>query len=107
MNAVCMLMPSRMPNQIRSMPRWSAAGPTQRHDDEGELEEVEEEGEEEDEEIDDDQEADLAAGQAGQQVLHPDVAVDAEEGQAEDARADQDEEHEGRTAWSSSRAPGG
>ena len=67
----------------------------ERHDDEGELEEVEEEGQEEDEEVDDDQEADLPARQAGQQVLDPEMAVDAEEGQAEDARADQDEEDEG------------
>ena len=43
----------------------------QRHDDEGQLEEVEEEGEEEDQDVDHDQEADLAAGQAGQQVLDP------------------------------------
>ena len=28
MNAVCMLTPSRTPNQIRSMPRCSATGPT-------------------------------------------------------------------------------
>ncbi len=46
--------------------------------------------------VDEDQEADLAAGQRGQQVLDPDVAVDAVEGQREHARADQDEDHEGR-----------
>ena len=51
----------------------------QRDDDERELEEVEEERQEEDQEVDDDQEAELAAGQAGQQVLDPDVAVDAVE----------------------------
>ncbi len=45
--------------------------------------------------VDEDQEADLAAGQRGQQVLDPEVAVDAVEGQREDARADQDEDHEG------------
>ena len=42
-----------------------------------ELEEVEEEGEEEDQDVDDDQEAELAARQAGQQVLDPDRSVDA------------------------------
>ena len=67
----------------------------QRHDDEGELEEIEEEGEHEDDGVDDDQEADLSAGQADQQVLHPFVPVDAIEGQREDARADQDEDDEG------------
>ena len=79
-----MFTPSSTPNQIRSMPSLSATGAEQRHDDEGELEEVEEEGEEEDEHVDDDQEADLAAGQAGEQVLDPEVAVHAAEGQAED-----------------------
>ena len=93
-----MLTPSSTPNQIRSMPSLSADRRQQRHDDEGQLEEVEEEGEEEDQDVDDDQEAELAARQAGQQVLDPDVAVDAVEGQAEDARADQDEDHEGTTA---------
>ena len=70
-------------------------GRQQRHDDEGELEEIEEEGEHEDEDVDDDQEADLAAGKADQQVLDPAMPVDAVESQREDARADQDEEHEG------------
>ena len=71
-------------------------GPEQRNDDEGELEEIEEEGEHEHEGVDEDQEADLAAGQRGQQMLDPDVAVDAVEGQREHARADQDEDHESR-----------
>ena len=71
-------------------------GRQQRHDDEGELEEIEEEGEEEDEQVDDDQEADLAAGQRDQKVLDPEMAVDAVEGQREDARADQDEQDEAR-----------
>ena len=91
-----MFTPRSTPNQIRSMPSLSAAGRQQRHDDEGELEEVEEEGQEEDQDVDDDQEADLAARQRGQQVLDPDVAVDAVEGEREHARADQDEHHEGR-----------
>jgi hypothetical protein len=44
-----MFTPRMTPNQIRSMPSFSAAGAEQRHDDEGQLEEVEEEGEHEDE----------------------------------------------------------
>ena len=45
--------------------------------------------------VDEDEEADLAAGEADQPFLDPDVPVDAVEGQREDARADQDEEDEG------------
>ena len=51
----------------------------QRHDDERQLEEVEEEGEHEDQQVDHDQEAELPAGQAGEQVLDPQVAVHAAE----------------------------
>ena len=64
MNDVCMLTPSSTPNQIRSMPSLSADRADQRHDDERQLEEVEEEREQEDQDVDDDQEAELAAGQA-------------------------------------------
>ena len=78
------------------MPSLSATGADQRHDDERELEEVEEEGQQEEQDVDDDQEAELAARQAGQQVLDPHVAVDAAERQAEHGRADQDEEDEAR-----------
>ena len=63
MKLVCMLTPSSTPNQIRSMPSSVGGGRQQRHDDEGQLEEIEEEGEQEDQDVDDDQEADLAAGQ--------------------------------------------
>ncbi len=84
------------PNQIRSMPRCSAAGPEQGDDDEGELEEIEEEGEHEDEGVDEDQEAELAAGQRGQQVLDPDVSAHAVKGEREHAGAEQDEDDEGR-----------
>ena len=68
----------------------------QRDHDERQLEEVEEEREEEDQDVDHDQEAELAARQAGQQVLDPARAVDGLERQAEDRRADQDEQHEAR-----------
>eukprot|EP00825_Cyclidium_porcatum_P032218 TRINITY_DN343_c0_g1_i1.p4 TRINITY_DN343_c0_g1~~TRINITY_DN343_c0_g1_i1.p4 ORF type:complete len:373 (+),score=80.90 TRINITY_DN343_c0_g1_i1:1003-2121(+) len=68
----------------------------QRHDDEGQFEEVEEEGEQEDQDIDDDQEAHLAARQGEQQVLNPQVAIDRAENQAEDCRTNQNEDDEGR-----------
>ena len=45
--------------------------------------------------VDENQEADLAAGQGGQQMLDPEVAVHAVESQREHARADQDEDDEG------------
>jgi hypothetical protein len=96
MKDVCMFTPRSTPNQMRSMPSFSATGPEERHDDERELEEVEEEGEQEDEDVDDDEEADLPAGEVQQQVLDPLVAVDPVEREAEDARADEDEDHEGR-----------
>ena len=57
--------------------------------------EKQEEGEDEAEEIGDDEKADLAARQAEQEVLDPEIAVDAAEDQAEDGRADQDEDDEG------------
>ena len=101
-----MLTPSSTPNQIRSIPSFSAAGPSSGIDDEGQLEEVEEEGQQEHQDVDDDEEADLAAGQRGQQVLDPEVAVDAVERQREDARADQDEDDEGRELAPSSPSPG-
>src|SRR5262249_43677163 len=51
---------------------------------------------EEDEQIDEDEEAELAARQADQQMLHPFVPVDAVESEREDAGADQDEDDERR-----------
>jgi hypothetical protein len=67
----------------------------QRHDDEGQLEEIEEEGQQEDQNVHHDQEADLTAGQAAQQMLDPQVALDTVEGEREDPRTDQDHHHEG------------
>jgi hypothetical protein len=49
-----MLTASSTPNQIRSMPSLSAHRRQQRHDDEGQFEEVEEEVEQEDPNIDHD-----------------------------------------------------
>src|SRR6266478_4809592 len=68
--------------------------PKQRNDDEGKFEEIEEEGEHEDEGVDENEEPDLAAGQGGQEMFDPDVTVDTVEGQRENARSDQDENHE-------------
>ncbi len=90
-----MFTASRMPNQIRSMPSLSATGPSSGTTMKAQLEEVEEEGEEEDQQVHHDEEADLAAGQVGEQMLDPAVAIDAVEGQREDARADEDEDDEG------------
>src|SRR3712207_8332537 len=45
--------------------------------------------------VGDDEEADLAARQRREEMLDPDVAVDAVERQREHARADEDEENEG------------
>ena len=66
-----MFTPSSTPNQIRSMPELVRDRRQQRHDDEGELEEVEKEGEHEDEHVDDDQEAERPARQAGEQDARP------------------------------------
>ncbi len=52
------------------------------------------------EQVDDDEEAELPAGQAGEQVLDPDVAVDAVEDRLKTRRADQDEDDEAATASS-------
>src|SRR5439155_4063892 len=70
--------------------------PEQRHDDEGELEEIKKEGEHEAQEIGDDEEAELTARQAEQEMLDPEIAVDAAENKTEDRRADEDEDDEGR-----------
>ena len=85
---------SSTPNQIRSMPSLARHRRQQRHDDEGDLEEVEEEREEEDEEVDEDQEADLRrpAGPTSRCSIQS-AAVDALEHQREHGRADQDEDH--------------
>ena len=93
MKLVCMLAQSSTPNQTRSMPSLLGRRRQQRDDDEGDLEEIEEERQHEDEDVDEDQEADDAAGQRRSAVLDPVPAADALEHQAEDARAEQDEDH--------------
>ena len=67
----------------------------QRHDDEGQLEVIQEERQEEDQHVHEDQEADRAARQVGQQAFHPQRAIHALEHQAEHGGTDQDEHHEG------------
>ena len=91
MNDVCMLTPSMHaePDQIDA--ELFGGRREQRHDDEGDLEEIEKEGEEEDEDIDEDQEANLPAGKRDEHLLDPAVAVDAVERQREGPCADQDE----------------
>src|SRR6266508_719315 len=94
MNDVCMLTPRITPNQIRSMPSFSATGPSSGMMMKASSEEIEEEGENEDKRVDENEEADLAAGEGSQQMLDPYVAVHTVEGQREDARTDQDEDDE-------------
>ncbi|KAG1390378.1 hypothetical protein G6F58_013005 [Rhizopus delemar] len=50
--------------------------PKQGHDDKRQFEEVQEEGQHESQDAYDDQKAPLSAGQAGQQMFDPEVAVD-------------------------------
>jgi hypothetical protein len=97
MNDVCMFTRQQHaePDQVDAQ-GLSATFTEQRNDDEGQLEEVEEEGQDEDQDIHDDQEADRSAGQPQEEVLDPLIAVDAVEAKAEDARAHQDEDDEGR-----------
>ena len=56
MKLVCMLAPSSTPNQMRSMPSALGRRSEERHDDEGDLEKIEEEGDDEHEAIDEDEE---------------------------------------------------
>ena len=67
MKLVWMLAQISTPNQTRSMPSLLGRRRQQRNDDEGDLEEIEKERDHENEDVDEDQEADLAAGQRGQQ----------------------------------------
>ena len=64
----------------------------QGHQDEGDLEEVDEKAQKEDDKVDEDQETELAARQLVEQMLHPELTVDGSKGEAEDGRADEDEQ---------------
>jgi hypothetical protein len=68
----------------------------QRHDDKGDLEEIEEEGEEKHHQIDEDEKARDAARQRYEQFLDPTVPVDAIESKRKGARAEQNKYDEGR-----------
>src|SRR5262245_46870502 len=72
--------------------RWS----NQRDDDECDLEEIEEEGEQKNQYVHEYEETNLPARQRGEQMLDPNVTVHAIKGQRKNARADQNEDHEGR-----------
>ena len=79
------------PNQIDTqlISDWAQQG----HDDESQLEKVEEESQYKDQNIDNDQEAELTARQIAQQVLHPYVSIHPLEHQAKAGRTNQDEHH--------------
>ena len=68
----------------------------QRHDDERDLEEVDEEPEHEDDEVHHDQEADRASGNPGERALDPQVAIEATEDERERRRTDEQEDHHDR-----------
>ena len=91
-----MLTPRITPNQTRSMPSFSATGASSGTTMKASSKKSRKKASTKTMQVDDDQEAELAARDRGQQVLDPDMAVDAVEGQREHPRADQDEDHEGR-----------
>ena len=91
-----MLTPRITPNQIRSMPSFSAAGPSSGMMMKASSKKSRKNARMKTSALTKIEEADLSAGQRGQQVLDPDVAVHAVEGQREHAGADQDENDEGR-----------
>src|SRR5690606_29893538 len=68
----------------------------QGHDDEGQLEEIEEKGQQEGEHADENDEAPLTTGQVDQQVLYPEIAIDSSETETEYGGAHQNEYHETR-----------
>src|SRR5690606_22152990 len=68
----------------------------QRHDDERQLEKIEEEGKQKRKDADKDDEAPFTARQVDKQVFHPEVAVDAAEAERENRGAHQDKHHETR-----------
>jgi hypothetical protein len=94
MNDVCMFTPSSTPNQMRSMPSLSATGPMSGITMKDSSKKSRKNASRKMMMLTDDQEAQLPAGKAREQVLDPHVAVHAVEGEAEHARADEDEHHE-------------
>src|SRR5450631_3371960 len=82
------------PDQVDAKMRggWSQ----QRNDNEGEFEEVEEESQHKHEGVDENQEAELSARQRRQQILDPDMAAHAVEGERKHTGAEQNEDHKSR-----------
>ena len=66
-----------------------------RHDDEGDLDPVEEEAEDEDHQHDDDHRADRTAWNVEEELVHQVVAAQAPKYQREHRGADKDDEHHG------------
>ena len=98
MKLVCMFAPSSTPNQIRSMPSFSAAGASR-----GMMMKAISKKSRKNARMNTNTLTKIrkpadAARQSGEQVFDPFLAAHALEHQAERARAEQDEDHEGRDA---------
>ena len=90
-----MFTPSSTPNQIRSMPSLSATGASSGTMMKASSKKSRKNASRKTRMLTTIRKPICAARQAGEQVLDPQVAVDAAEGEAEHRRADQDEHHEG------------
>ena len=90
-----MLTPSSTPNQIRSMPSLSATGPSSGTTMKASSKKSRKKASTKTRMLTTIRKPSWPPGRLVQQVLDPQVAVDAVERQAEHARADQDEDHEG------------
>ena len=91
-----MLTPRITPNQIRSMPSLSAAGPSSGTTMKASSKKSRKNASRKTRMLTTIRKPTWPPGSDDQQVLDPDMAVDAVEGEREHARADQDEHHEGR-----------
>ena len=106
MKLVCMLMPSSTPNQIRSMPSASAGPASSGTMMKASSKKSRKKASTKTTALTTIRKPTWPPGRRDQQVLDPFVPVDAVEGQREDARADQDEDDEGRELGRRLRAPG-
>jgi hypothetical protein len=95
MNEVCMLTASRTPNQIRSIPSFSATGPSSGTTMNESSKKSRKKASRKIRMLTTIRKPICPPGRSGEQVLDPEVAIDAVEGQRKDARADQDEDDEG------------
>ena len=91
-----MFTPSITPNQIRSMPSFSAAGPSSGMTMKAISKKSRKNASKKTNTLTKMRKPSCPPGMRHQHLLDPAVAVDAVEGEREDARADQDEHHEGR-----------